>query len=183
MDGPIAVKRKGSASVGYWVLYVLLTFDLTHDLDLGCFKVKFRNSCIWGIFGLIDVKWKGGELIGYWADYMTLLFDRTHDLNLGVSRSESDIALSEEWDDRLTWSEKNVSHPFMTMILACVNIVGLADVPDSDRGDFRRRRAVDISSSNRYPQFVTAYCKQHWPKLWLVAWRHQAINCTKTYHY
>ena len=56
MVGPIDVKRKGSASVGYWVQYVTLTFDLTRDLDLGCFKVKFRNSSISGIVGLIDVK-------------------------------------------------------------------------------------------------------------------------------
>ena len=33
-----------------------LTFDLIHDLDLGCFKVKFRNSSISGIVGLIGVK-------------------------------------------------------------------------------------------------------------------------------
>ena len=34
----------------------------------------------------------------------------------------------------------------MTMILTSVTMVGWADVLDSDRGDFRRRRAVDISS-------------------------------------
>ena len=56
MVGPIDVKRKGSASVRYWVQYVTLTFDLIRDLDLGCFKVKFRNSSISGIVGLIDVK-------------------------------------------------------------------------------------------------------------------------------
>ena len=56
MVGPIDVKRKGSASVGHWVQYVTFTFDLNHDLDLGCFKVKFRNSSISGIVGLIDVK-------------------------------------------------------------------------------------------------------------------------------
>ena len=56
MAGPIDVKRKGSASVGHWVQYVTLTFDLIHDLDLGCFKVKFRNSSISGIVGLVDVK-------------------------------------------------------------------------------------------------------------------------------
>ena len=49
MVGPIDVKRKGGAWVGYWVNYVTLTFDLTHDLDLWFFKVKFQNSCIWGI--------------------------------------------------------------------------------------------------------------------------------------
>ena len=142
MIGPIDVKRKGSALVGYWVQYVTLTFDLTHDLDLGCFKVKFWNSSISGIVGLIDVKWKGSELIWYWADCMTLPFDHTHDLD--VSRSESEIVLSQEWGGQLTINEKDVSHPFMTMILTCVTMVGWADVPDSDRGDFRRRRAVDI---------------------------------------
>ena len=146
MVGPIDVKRKGSALVGYWVQYVTLTFDLPHDLDLGCFKVKFRNSSICRIVGLIDVKWKGSELIWYWANCMTLPFDHTHDLDLGVSRSESKIALSQEWGSLLTMNEKDASHPFMTMILTCVTMVGWADVPDSDRGDFRRRRAVDISS-------------------------------------
>ena len=110
-----------------------LSFDLTHDLDLGCFKVKFRNSSLSGIVGLIDVKWKGSELIWYRANCMTLPFDHTHDLDLGVSRSESEIALSQEWGDRLTWNEKDVSHPFMTMILICVTMVGEADLPDSDR--------------------------------------------------
>ena len=47
---------------------------------------------------------------------------------------------------RLTMNEKDVSHPFMTMILTCVTKVGWADVLDSDRGDFIRQRAVDISS-------------------------------------
>ena len=138
--------NKGSALVAYWIQYVTLTFDLTHDLDLGCFKVKFRNSSIPGIVGLIDVKWKGSELIWYWADCIALPCDHTHDLDLGVSRSESEIALSQELGGRLTMNKMDVSHPFMTMILTCVTMVGWADVPDSDRGDFRHRRVIDISS-------------------------------------
>ena len=146
MVGPIDMKRKGSASFGYWVQYVTLTFDLTCDLDLGCFKVKFRNNSIWGIVGLIDVKWKRGALIWYWANCMTLLFDHTRDLDLGVeiSRSESEIVLTQEWDGRLTWNEKDVT---MTMILTSVTMVGWVDVPDSDWGDFRRC-AVDMSILN-----------------------------------
>ena len=93
MVSPIDVKRKGSALVGHWVQYMNSNFDLTYDLDLGCFKAKFRNSSISWIVDLIDVKWKGCELIWYWADSMTLLFDHTHDLDLGISRSESEIAL------------------------------------------------------------------------------------------
>ena len=148
MVGPIDVKRKGNASVGYWVWYVTLTFDLTYDLDLGCYEVKFRYSSISGIVGLIDVKWKRSELIWYWADFMTFPFYHTHDLDPGVeiSRSKSEIALSQEWDGQLTWNEKDVSHPFMTMILTSGTMMGWADVPDSDWGDFRRRRSVDISS-------------------------------------
>ena len=53
MVDPIDMKQKGCASVGYWVNYVTLTFDLTHDLDLGIFKVKFQNSCISGIVILL----------------------------------------------------------------------------------------------------------------------------------
>ena len=146
MVGLIDVKRKGSALVGYWVQYLILTLDLPHDLDLGCFKVKFRNSSTCRIVGLIDVKWKGSDLMWYWANCMTLPFDHTHDLDLGVSRSESEIALCQEWGSLLTMNEKDASHPFMTMILTCVTMVGWADVPDSDRGDVRHRRAVDISS-------------------------------------
>ena len=124
MVGPIDVKRKGSASVGYWAQYVTLTFDLTHDLDR--FKVKFRNSSFSGIVGLTDVKWKQSEFLWYWADCMTLSFDHTHDLDLGVeiSRSESEIALTQEWGARLTMNEKDVNHPFMTMILTSVTMLG-----------------------------------------------------------
>ena len=116
MVSPIDVKQKGSALVGYWVQYMTLTFDLTHDLDLGCFKVKFQNSSISGIVGLIDVKWKGSELIWYWANCMTLPFDHTHDLDLGVSRSETERALSQEWGGWLTMNEKNVSHPWYWLV-------------------------------------------------------------------
>ena len=145
MIGPIDMKRKWSASVWYWVWYVTLTFDLTHDRDLGYFKVKFRNSFISGIVGLIDVKWKGSELIWYWANFMTLPLDHTHDLDLGVSRSDCEIAVSQEWGGWLTWNEKDVSHPFMTMILTSVTMVGWTDVLDSERGDFRRNVSVPSS--------------------------------------
>ena len=43
MSGLIDIKRKGSALVGYWRTYVTLNFDLSHDLDLGYFKVKFKK--------------------------------------------------------------------------------------------------------------------------------------------
>ena len=51
---------------------------------------------------------------------------------------------------RPIWNEKDASHPFMTMILTSVTMVGWADVPDNAWGDFRRQRAIDISSFYRY---------------------------------
>ena len=123
-----------------------LTSLMTLILDVS--RSQFQNSCISGIVGLIDVKWKGSESIWYWADCMTLPLDHTHDLDLGVSRSESEIAISQESGGRSTWNEKDVSHQFMTMMLTSVTMVWLADAPDSD---FRRRRAVDISSYKKDP--------------------------------
>ena len=132
--GPIDVKQKGSALVGYWVQYVTLTLELIHYLDLGCFKVKYRNSSISGIVGLIDLKWK--------RKWVNMILDRLYDLALWPHpwpwlwswnlKSESEITLSQEWVGRLTWNEKDVSHPFMTMILTSVTMVGWADVPNSD---------------------------------------------------
>ena len=53
MVGPIdvKVKRKGSASVGYWVQYVTLTFDLTQVMTLTLyvsrsnFEIALLRSC------------------------------------------------------------------------------------------------------------------------------------------
>ena len=42
---------------------------------------------------------------------MTLPFDHTHDLDLGVSRSESEITVSQEWDGQWTVNKRDVSHP------------------------------------------------------------------------
>ena len=53
--------NEGCESVGYWVNYVTLTFDLTHDLDLEFFNVKIWNSSISDIDGPIGVKQKGAN--------------------------------------------------------------------------------------------------------------------------
>ena len=61
MVGLIDVKWNGDTSVGYWMNYVTLTFDLNYDHDLGFFKVKFWNSRISGIVGLIKLMWNEKE--------------------------------------------------------------------------------------------------------------------------
>ena len=41
--GPIDVKQKGGASVGYWVNYVTFTYNLTHDeIGLEVSRSKFE---------------------------------------------------------------------------------------------------------------------------------------------
>ena len=85
---------------------------------------------------------------------------------------DMELALSQEWDGRLTWNEKDVSHPFMTMILTSVTMVGWADVLDSDWGDFRRRHAVDISS------FKHCFTHHHQWILWFHWW---IISSVKNY--
>ena len=152
MVGPIDVKRKGGASVGYWVTYVTLTFDLTRDLYLCFFKVKFKIAVSQEL--LSDrCETKRSKWIRYWAGCMVLPFDHTHDLNLVVSRSIYEIALFEEgggggggggadWHGtKGMWVDH--SWPWLWPL---GNHGGWVDVPHSDWCDFRHWRAVDISS-------------------------------------
>ena len=120
----IDVKRRGSASVGYWVYYVTFTFFLTSlkTLTLDVSRSNFEIVVPQGLLvWLIHVKWKGSKLIGYWADFMTLPFDHTYDLDLEVStRSEFEIVWSQKWDGWLTWNENDARRPFMIVILTLV---------------------------------------------------------------
>ena len=77
---------------------------------------------------------------------MTFPFVHIHDLDLDVSTSEFEINLFQEWDGRLTWNERDVSRLLVTMTLTFVWPWWWVDVSDSDWGDFRRQRAVDIFS-------------------------------------
>ena len=147
MVGPIDVKQKGGASVGYWVNYVPSTFDLTHDLDLWFFKVKFQNTCISGIvIWLMWIKRKANHLdtgltvhgLAFWPHPWTwpcgfkvkvwnnLIWGMGGLIDIERKGCESII---HDHDCDL-W----------------VTMVGWVDVPDSDWGDFRRLGAVDISS-------------------------------------
>ena len=73
---------KGSIFNGQWVKYLTSTFDLTLDLELGFFNIKFWNSCILGIGGLIYGKQKLSKSVGYHGSYVTLPFTHTHDPGL-----------------------------------------------------------------------------------------------------
>ena len=52
---------------------------------------------------------KGCESIGCYTHFVTFNFDLKHDLDLGFSRSNFEKAVSQGWDGRLTWDERDVS--------------------------------------------------------------------------
>ena len=95
-------KWKGSL-IGCWVNFITFAFDHPPWSWPWIFKVKYWNSCISGMGGLIDVEWKRSKWIGCWADYMTLTFDHTLYLDLGLSRS---IAVPQQWEGRWKWNKR-----------------------------------------------------------------------------
>ena len=60
------------------------------------FKVEHYFGQISGIVGPIDVKRKGSASVRYWVQYVTLTLTSIMTLTLDVSRSNFEIALSQE---------------------------------------------------------------------------------------
>ena len=57
----------------------------------------------------IDMEQKGRESIGCYISFVTFNVHLTHDLDLGFSRSNFENAVSQEWEGRLTWNERDLS--------------------------------------------------------------------------
>ena len=73
------------------------------------FEVKFWKSHISGMGWPIDMEFKGYASIECWTHAVTFNVHLTHDLYLGFSRSNFEKVVSQEWDGRLTWNERDVS--------------------------------------------------------------------------
>ena len=74
------------------------------------FKVNFLKCCISGMGGPIDMERKGCESIYVRPTLWLWKFcDLTHDLDPWFSRSNFEKVVTEEWDARLTWNERDVS--------------------------------------------------------------------------
>ena len=69
------------------------------------FKVKFLKCCISGMGGQIDMERKGFASTECWTHVVTFNFHLFHDLDLGFSEK----VVSQEWDGRLTWNERDMS--------------------------------------------------------------------------
>ena len=73
------------------------------------FKGKFWKSCNSGMGCPIDMELKGCESTECWTHLVTFNFHLTHDLDLEFSTSNFEIVVSQEWEGRLTWNERDMS--------------------------------------------------------------------------
>ena len=73
------------------------------------FKVNYWKNHISWMGWPIDKERKGCESIECWTHIVTLNFDLTHDLDLGFARPICEIAVSQDWEARLTWNERDVN--------------------------------------------------------------------------
>ena len=144
MVGAIDMKRKGGASVGYWVNYVTLSFDFTHNLDFRLFKVNFQKSWIAEI--VILLMWKknqANQILG-WL-YVFALSQNTWSWpwNCKVNVWKSLILVIRGLIDMERKGCELIIHDHDPDFW--VTKVGWVDVLDSEGGNLRRRRAVDTS--------------------------------------
>ena len=73
------------------------------------FEVKFWKSHISRMGWPIDMERKAFESTECWTNVVTFNVHLFHDLDLGFSRSNFEKVVSQEWDGRLTWNERDVS--------------------------------------------------------------------------
>ena len=79
---------------------------MTLALDFQGQILKSPNS---GMGWPIDMERKGCESTECCTLVVTFNFDLTYDLDLEFSMSNFEITVSQEWEGRLTWNEKDMS--------------------------------------------------------------------------
>ena len=116
IGGLIDVEQKGCESIVCWWHCATLNYNLGlrfFSLEIWphpwpwpwILKVNYWNKHILGTGGLIDMQWKWYEMITCWTSYATL----NCDLDLGFWKANSKMTVSQEWEGRLTWNERDVS--------------------------------------------------------------------------
>ena len=117
-NGPIATKQKSNISIEFQASNVTNGFDLDHNLYLWIFKVK-RDLDLWPHAW----PWPWIFMVKFW--------------NSCISEWEGRLTLHKGYGSR---SFNDHDHDHLVTKVRCM------DLPDSDRGDFSCRRAVDSSS-------------------------------------
>ena len=116
-NGPITTKRKANISIDLQASNVTNGFDLDHNLDLLILKVNRDLDLLPHTW-----PWPWIFMVKFWSSCIS------------------------EWEGRLTLrkgggrSSLNHGRDHLVTKVRCM------DLPDSDRGDFSCRRAVDLSS-------------------------------------
>ena len=149
-NGLIATKRKANTSIELKASNVTIRFNLGHDLDLfWIFKVKYEICYISTKSGPIATKQKANISIWTLGLKCDNGFDLGHDIDIWIFKVICDL-------DHL------------------VTKVRCNDLPDSDRGDFRCRRAVDSSSSwgfSHLQKNTNSFVNNlRWRNTWLNIW-------------
>ena len=119
-NGAIATQRKANISIDLKTLNKTIRFDLEFSRSNLKFAIS-QPKVAWSI----ATKRKANILIELWASNVTNGFDLGHDLDIWIFKVICDL-------DHL------------------VTKVRCKDLPDSDRGDFRCRRAINSSSFIHY---------------------------------
>ena len=109
MEWPIDMERKRCESIGCYTHFVTFQHSPHPWPWPWIFKVKFLKSHISGMGWPIYMELKGCKSIGCWTHAVTFNVHLTHDLYLGFSRLKFEKVVSQEWDGRLTWNERDVS--------------------------------------------------------------------------
>ena len=108
MGWPIGMESKGCESIECWTICCDFQCSPLPWPWPWIFKVKFRKSHISGMGWPIDMERKGCESIECWTHVVTFNVHLFHDLDLGFPRSNFERVISQEWDGRLTWNERDV---------------------------------------------------------------------------
>ena len=127
-------------NVWHWPLTSLMT--LTLDVARSNFEIAVSQELlVWLLSNEKEVSW-----YDTWPTVWHCPL--TTPLSLTLEFQGQNLKLLYPRNGAVDWhgTKKDLSHPFMTMILTRMTMVGWADVSDSERRDLRRRLAVDISS-------------------------------------
>ena len=114
---PIDVKPEWGASVGFWINYVTLVLasPMTLTLDFARSNFKIAVSQEW-LVGLMWSKKEVNQILNWLHEACPLT---TYSWSWS-SRSVFEIALSQEWKDRLARHERDGSCPFTSMTFTFV---------------------------------------------------------------
>ena len=139
------------------------------------FKVTFWKSRNSGMGCPIDMEQKGCESTECWTHVVTFNSDHTHELDLEFSTSDFEIAVSQEWEGRLTWNERDMSRYTYFVTLSYDRDLGFSR--SNFENTVRNERAVWHGTKGLWVERIldSHYDFELWPHPWPWTWIFMAI--------